>query len=42
LALSDATVARLSALGGEQGATRSITLNAFSEDEYREMVASSP
>ncbi len=36
----DATVARLALMGGMQGNTRSLTLKAFSEHEYRQIVGS--
>lgn len=36
----DATIARLALTGGAQGRTRTLTLKAFTEDEYREIVDS--
>ncbi|MEX3011918.1 GYD domain-containing protein [Hoeflea sp. TYP-13] len=36
----DETVARLALQGGAQGHTRTLTLKAFSEDQYREIVTS--
>ena len=36
----DATIARLALLGGKGGAVRTLTLKAFSEDEYRKIVRS--
>jgi len=38
----DETVARSALAGGSQGYVRSETLRAFSEDEYRKIVASLP
>jgi uncharacterized protein with GYD domain len=38
----DETVARFPLAGGSQGYVRSETLRAFSEDEYRKIVASLP
>ncbi len=35
----DETVARLLLLGGSQGKTRTLTLKAFTEDEYRKLVS---
>ena len=34
----DAAIAQLALMGGKQGDTRSLTLKAFTEDEYREVV----
>ena len=36
----DATLARLALMGGKQGDTRTLTLKAFTESEYREIVGS--
>ncbi len=36
----DKTVARLALTGGAQGQTRTLTLKAFNEDEYRSIVSS--
>ena len=36
----DATIARLALMGGKQGDTRTLTLKAFTEDEYRKIVGS--
>lgn len=38
----DATAAKLALAGGSQGFTRSETLRAFSEDEFRKIIASLP
>lgn len=38
--LDDETVARLALVGGSQGHTRTMTLKAFNEDEYRKLVSS--
>ena len=36
----DAVIGRLTLLGGKGGATRTLTLKAFSEDEFRKIVSS--
>ena len=36
----DAVIARLALMGGKQGDTRTLTLKAFTEDEYRKIVGS--
>ena len=36
----DATVARLALMGGKQGDTRTLTLKAFTEDDYLKIVRS--
>ena len=36
----DATLARLALMGGKAGDTRTVTLKAFTEDEYREIIGS--
>ena len=36
----DETVARLALQGGSQGNTQTLTLKAFTEDQYRDIVSS--